>query len=295
MVEDVDAASRCPRRDTSDWRSGWHLACGNQLTVTHPAQRGRPRRLRPPAAKLLRDVALLVRCFGVDRVASVGGGRPGRLGAFCRVGRASRCLPLWTRPSLLATLMACQVVGRSLRLGKLLSGTVSRSAVHRATGAGSACPPVVSPNGGEPVTFPVEVDRTVSGSGNPTVGGQRFWLGPDGAGPADHAVSTPPWCICGSTACGSRPFRPGSTRSCCPQLLTDGGRQPAAPAGQRRRAGRGDRGRPAGQRHRPVWAGRPPPPGWEPLRRPPGHRPPGPRPAPARRPGVLLRSDPGGG
>ena len=32
----------------------------------------------------------------------------------------------------------------------------------------------VSPNGGEPVTLAVEVDRTVPGSGNLTVGGQQF-------------------------------------------------------------------------------------------------------------------------
>jgi Integrase core domain len=43
-------------------------------------------------------------------------------------------------------------------------------------------PPVVSPNGGEPVTLAVEVARTVPGSGNLTVGGQQFWLGPDRAG-----------------------------------------------------------------------------------------------------------------
>jgi hypothetical protein len=43
-------------------------------------------------------------------------------------------------------------------------------------------PPVVSPNGGEPVHLAVEVDRTVPGSGNLTVGGQQFWLGPDRAG-----------------------------------------------------------------------------------------------------------------
>ncbi|MEJ3745496.1 integrase core domain-containing protein [Actinomycetes bacterium KLBMP 9797] len=42
--------------------------------------------------------------------------------------------------------------------------------------------PLVSPNGGEPVTLAVEVSRTVPGSGNLTVGGQQFWLGPNRAG-----------------------------------------------------------------------------------------------------------------
>jgi transposase InsO family protein len=76
-------------------------------------------------------------------------------------------------------------------------------------------PPVVSANGGEPVTLAVEVSRTVPGSGNLTVGGQQFWLGPDRPAPRSRCGPTPPWCTYWSTASGSRPCRRGSPpRSC---------------------------------------------------------------------------------
>jgi hypothetical protein len=71
-----------------------------------------------------------------------------------------------------------------LRLPNTLTATAPapRPAPPTVAASEPALPPLVSPNGGEPVTLAVEVSRTVPGSGNLTVGGQQFWLGPDRAG-----------------------------------------------------------------------------------------------------------------
>jgi transposase InsO family protein len=89
-------------------------------------------------------------------------------------------------------------------------------------------PPVASPNGGEPVTLAVEVDRTVPGSGNLTVAGQQFWLGPDRAGSpvtlwADTSVVH---LLVNGVRLKSVPSR--LTTAQLRQLLADGG-QPAGP------------------------------------------------------------------
>jgi hypothetical protein len=89
-------------------------------------------------------------------------------------------------------------------------------------------PPVVSPNGGEPVTLAVEVTRTVPGSGNLTVGGQQFWLGPDRAGAtvtlwADTSVVH---LLVNGVRLKTVPSR--LTTAQLRQLLADGGR-PAGP------------------------------------------------------------------
>jgi transposase InsO family protein len=89
-------------------------------------------------------------------------------------------------------------------------------------------PPVVSPNGGEPVTLAVEVTRTVPGSGNLTVAGQQFWLGPDRAGQPITlwADATVVHLLVNGVRLKTVPSRLsiGQLR----QLLTDGGR-PAGP------------------------------------------------------------------
>ena len=71
-------------------------------------------------------------------------------------------------------------------------------------------PGKASPNGGEPVHLAVEVDRTVPGSGNLSVGGQQFWLGPDRAGQPVTLWADTTVVHLLVTACGSRPSRPGS-------------------------------------------------------------------------------------
>jgi hypothetical protein len=89
-------------------------------------------------------------------------------------------------------------------------------------------PPVVSPNGGEPVTLAVEVDRAVPGSGNLTVGGQQFWLGPDRAGTMVTlwADTTVVHLLIHGVRLKTVPSR--LTTAQLRQLLTDGGR-PAGP------------------------------------------------------------------
>ncbi|WP_203925036.1 integrase core domain-containing protein, partial [Rugosimonospora africana] len=47
---------------------------------------------------------------------------------------------------------------------------------------GTPTPLVASANGDDPVNLAVEVTRTVPASGNMTICGQQFWLGPDRAG-----------------------------------------------------------------------------------------------------------------
>src|SRR5919112_1222407 len=86
----------------------------------------------------------------------------------------------------------------------------------------------VSPNGGEPVTLAVEVDRTVPGSGNLTVGGQQFWLGPDRAGTTVTlwADTTVVHLIVNGVRLKTVPSRLSVAQ--LRQLLADGGR-PAGP------------------------------------------------------------------
>jgi len=101
-----------------------------------------------------------------------------------------------------------------------------------------APPVVVSPHGGEPVTLAVEVTRTVPGSGNLTVGGQQFWLGPDRAGsPVTRWADTT-----------------------VVHLLVNGVRLKTVPSrlsvAQLRQL-LGDGGRPARHRYRPATPGRP--------------------------------------
>jgi hypothetical protein len=87
---------------------------------------------------------------------------------------------------------------------------------------------VVSPNGGEPVHLAVEVDRTVPGSGNLTVAGQQFWLGPDRAGSAVTlwADTTVVHLLVNGARLKTAP--PRLTTAQVRQLLVDGGR-PAGP------------------------------------------------------------------
>jgi hypothetical protein len=89
-------------------------------------------------------------------------------------------------------------------------------------------PPLVSPNGGEPVTLAVEVSRTVPGSGNLTVGGQQFWLGPDRAGQPITlwADSTVVHLLVNGVRLKTVPSRLSVAQ--LRQLLADGGR-PAGP------------------------------------------------------------------
>jgi hypothetical protein len=90
-------------------------------------------------------------------------------------------------------------------------------------------PPVVSPNGGEPVHLAVEADRTVPGSGNLTVGGQQFRLGPDRAGTTVTlwADTTVVHLLVNGVRLKTVPSR--LTTGQLRQLLTDGGR-PAGPS-----------------------------------------------------------------
>ena len=89
-------------------------------------------------------------------------------------------------------------------------------------------PVVVSPNGGEPVILAVEIDRTVPGSGNLTVAGQQFWLGPDRAGSTVTlwADSTVVHLLVHGVRLKTVPSRLSIAQ--LRQLLTDGGR-PAGP------------------------------------------------------------------
>jgi transposase InsO family protein len=123
------------------------------------------------------------------------------------------------------------------RLPLRLSGTVppaapsardTRPAAVTEVEPALPAPLVVSPNGGEPVTLAVEVDRTVPGSGNLTVGGQQFWLGPDRAGSpvtlwADTSVVH---LLVNGVRLKTVPSR--LTTAQLRQLLADGGR-PAGP------------------------------------------------------------------
>jgi hypothetical protein len=90
-------------------------------------------------------------------------------------------------------------------------------------------PPVVSSNGGEPVTLAVEVSRTVPGSGNLTVAGRQFWLGPDRAGQLVTlwADTTVVHLLVNSVRLKTVPSRLSVAQ--LRQLLADGGR----PAGRR--------------------------------------------------------------
>ncbi len=78
-----------------------------------------------------------------------------------------------------------------LRLPSTLTGATSRpqpvpdppqTSVPVAAGPGTPTPPVLSANGADPVNLAVEFTRVVPASGNLTVCGQQFWLGPDRAG-----------------------------------------------------------------------------------------------------------------
>jgi hypothetical protein len=90
-------------------------------------------------------------------------------------------------------------------------------------------PPLLSPNGGEPVTLAVEVDRTVPGSGNLTVCGQQFWIGPDRAGQPVTlwADTTVVHLLSHNARLKTVPSR--LTTAHLQHLLTDGGR-PAGPS-----------------------------------------------------------------
>jgi hypothetical protein len=87
----------------------------------------------------------------------------------------------------------------------------------------------LSPNGGEPVTLAVEVDRTVPGSGNLTVCGQQFWIGPDRAGQPVTlwADTTVVHLLSHNARLKTVPSR--LTTAHLQHLLTDGGR-PAGPS-----------------------------------------------------------------
>jgi hypothetical protein len=89
-------------------------------------------------------------------------------------------------------------------------------------------PPVLSANGGEPVTLAVEVTRTVPASGNLTVSGQQFWLGPDRAGQPITlwANSTVVHLLVNGVRLKTVPSRLSTAQ--LRQLLADGGR-PAGP------------------------------------------------------------------
>jgi transposase InsO family protein len=78
-----------------------------------------------------------------------------------------------------------------LRLPSTLTGATSRpqpvpdppqTSVPVAAGPGTPTPPVLSANDADPVNLAVEFTRVVPASGNLTVCGQQFWLGPDRAG-----------------------------------------------------------------------------------------------------------------
>jgi transposase InsO family protein len=95
---------------------------------------------------------------------------------------------------------------------------------------GPPVPPavVVSPNGGDPVDLAVEVVRIVPGSGNLTVCGQQFWLGPDRAGAPITlwADTTVVHLLVNGVRLKTVPSRLSAAQ--LRQLLADGGR-PAGP------------------------------------------------------------------
>jgi transposase InsO family protein len=140
-------------------------------------------------------------------------------------------------------------------------------------------------NGGEPVNLAVEVTRVAPGSGNLTVCGQQFWLGPDRAGQPITlwADTTVVHLLVNGVRHRTVPSR--LTVAHLRQLLADGGRpaghHPSPPAtfspAQRSRS----TGSSAPTASSPP---RLPPSRRHPLRRPPAHHPPRPRPAPTRRP-----------
>jgi hypothetical protein len=102
-----------------------------------------------------------------------------------------------------------------LRLPTQLSAAVPEPSPKSAPPAVAApalpvtpAPLTLSSNGVDPVDLAVEFARLVPASGNLTVCGQQFWLGPDRAGTMVEFWLTPRSCTCWSTVCGSKRSRP---------------------------------------------------------------------------------------
>jgi transposase InsO family protein len=116
-----------------------------------------------------------------------------------------------------------------LRLPPTLAAAVSVPAPRPAAPPETLLAPVVSANGVDAVNVAVEVDRAVPASGNLTVCGQQFWLGPDRAGTTITlwADSTVVHIICNGIRLKTVPSR--LTTGHLHQLLADGAR-PAGPA-----------------------------------------------------------------
>jgi transposase InsO family protein len=147
-----------------------------------------------------------------------------------------------------------------------------------------------SSDGVEPLDLAVEFVRVVPSSGNLTVGGQQFWLGPDRAGGtvtfwADISVVH---LLVNGVRLKSVPSRLTITH--LRRLLNEGGCPAGAPDRQHP-AGYGDRGRPHRQCCRRRRTRRTTTSGRLPFRRPQGDRPPRPGLAPTR-PGRCVAAQP---